>query len=257
MVDQAELEEERIDDAPARVEHPGPEHRADRAGQHPGEKDDRAERGDADEVAIEEQRAGGADDHDQRRREQREDERVAQRRAEILAGDDVPVIVEPHPVLLGEEEHHLVQAGPQRVADREDGEERDRQDDRQEPECRETPGPHGPLVLRTEDETRPAENSTESAAKTLGMAARNGCRTPGPCGAGLAAGAAAAGRKNLRSVLRHLRLVLVPLGGAGLHRLIDGRLADHGLGEERPEIGRPDATSIRSRCRRGRSPPAP
>ena len=90
----------------------------------------------AEEIAVQEERRRGAEHDDRRRREEREEERVLQRDAEILAGDDGPVVVESDPVLAGEEEHHLVQAGPQRMGDREDRQERGRKQHRQEPERR-------------------------------------------------------------------------------------------------------------------------
>jgi hypothetical protein len=112
---------------------PGPQHGADRAGQHPRQKHDRTQCGYAVEVPLQEERRGGSGDDNKRRRKQREQQRVLERHAEVFAGDDVPVIVEADPILVGEEQHHLMQARPQGVGDRKDRKGCDRHEHRQDP----------------------------------------------------------------------------------------------------------------------------
>jgi hypothetical protein len=64
------------------------------------------------EGPTQERSDGRADDDDDRRGEKREEKRVLQRHTEILAGDDVLIVLQRDEWLAGEEERHLMQACP-------------------------------------------------------------------------------------------------------------------------------------------------
>ncbi len=63
---------------------------------------------------------------------------LLQRVEEIIAGDDALVVLEADERLAREQDHHLVQRGPERVADRVDRHQDHRQQRRQQPQARES-----------------------------------------------------------------------------------------------------------------------
>ena len=110
-LDQPGLVEEEVQRAPGRVEHPGPEHGADGAGQHPGQDHDRADERAAAEGC--EQQPGGtkAGEDGERSRHGGEGGCIADRLPEIVAGDDLAVVREADKRCGRQEHDYLVEAG--------------------------------------------------------------------------------------------------------------------------------------------------
>ena len=132
-IDQSDLVEQEIEEAPRRVKHPDPNHRRDRARQDPGQD----HRGAHQRAAAKgrKQQAGREEAREDRERGGDRGKRhgVAQGLPEGRAGHHLPVVVEADERLLREDRDHLVEAAIECVGGRVEREQEDEAERRQHP----------------------------------------------------------------------------------------------------------------------------